>query len=118
MLTPILDPTAYGEARYNAAHIATRNIIERFFGVWKRRFPVLTYDCYLKLETVLSLIVAVAEVHNICKQNYEEDPPNPEDLEQFQQCMNQNEIPNVLQPPDNIVNDVRINLIEHYFSDI
>lgn len=118
LLTPVLNPNTYGEACYNAAHIATRNVIERFFGVWKRRFPVLAYGCRLKLETVLSLIVAVGVVHNICKANYEDDPPNPEDLERFLEYMNENEIPNVPPPPDNIVNGVRINLIEHYFSDM
>lgn len=41
ILTPFLRPRNVGEIRYNKAHCRARNIIERLFGVWKRRFPCL-----------------------------------------------------------------------------
>ena len=36
------------EERYNVAHIATRNVVERTFGVWKRTFHVLHGEVWNK----------------------------------------------------------------------
>jgi hypothetical protein len=41
LLTPYLNPSSASEERYNEAHTGTRNLIERVFGVWKRKFHVL-----------------------------------------------------------------------------
>jgi hypothetical protein len=59
-LTPIPHPVTRGQQLYNNSHIKTRNVIERQFGCWKRRFPVLAYGCRIKIETTLTLIVATA----------------------------------------------------------
>ncbi|KAJ3641434.1 hypothetical protein Zmor_027941 [Zophobas morio] len=67
-LTPLLNPQTQGEQLYNEAHIRTRNIIERTFGVWKRRFPILAYGCRLKQNTVLAVIIACAVLHNIARE--------------------------------------------------
>lgn len=42
LMIPVLRPRIQGEIRYNRAHVRTRNIIERTFGVWKKRFQILT----------------------------------------------------------------------------
>lgn len=56
------------ERLYQAAHIKTRNVVERFNGIWKKRFPCLWLGMrFRKLETVLNVIVATAVLHNICK---------------------------------------------------
>ena len=56
------------ERMYQTAHISTRNVVERFMGQWKRRFPCLWIGMkFRKLETVLNVIVATAVLHNICK---------------------------------------------------
>ena len=52
LLTPILKPKDTGEVRYNTAHRRTRCIIERCFGLLKRRFPCL----HLGLRTASSLL--------------------------------------------------------------
>lgn len=58
------------EELYQRAHIATRNVVERFNGQWKKRFPCLWIGMrFRKLETVLNTIVATAVLHNICKKN-------------------------------------------------
>ena len=42
LMTPILKPKNAGEVRYNTAHRHTRCVIERWFGLLKRRFRVCT----------------------------------------------------------------------------
>lgn len=64
------------EAMYQSAHIATRNVVERFNGQWKQRFPCLWIGMsFRKLETVLDVIVATAVLHNICKMHGDTEPP-------------------------------------------
>lgn len=49
LLTPLLNPERPAEIVYNQAHIRTRNIIERLFKVWKKRFPILALGMRYKL---------------------------------------------------------------------
>lgn len=56
------------EQLYQRAHISTRNVVERFNGMWKKRFPCLWIGMrFRKLETTLDVIVATAVLHNISK---------------------------------------------------
>lgn len=64
LLTPLRDPQTDQESKYNAAHIRTRNTIERCLGVWKRRFGILKY-MRTKLQTSKKIIIATAVLHNI-----------------------------------------------------
>ncbi|XP_035715090.1 putative nuclease HARBI1 [Folsomia candida] len=66
LMPPLLRPTTVPEKRYNRAQIKTRNLIERAFGVWKRKFPCLKF-MRLKMKTVLIVIVATAVMHNISR---------------------------------------------------
>lgn len=43
----------------------TRRIVERTFGIWKRRFPCLSKGLITKLLTFTTIIVACAVLHNI-----------------------------------------------------
>lgn len=72
LLTPLLTPETRAEVNYNRAQIRTRNTVERFFGVLKRRFPCLQNGLRLKLETIPKVIVACGVLHNICKQQNDE----------------------------------------------
>ncbi|KAF9417921.1 hypothetical protein HW555_005066 [Spodoptera exigua] len=58
----LVDPP---QIRYNGAQIKTRNIVERTFGIWKRRIPCLSKGPGNKLETVSLIIVACAVLHNL-----------------------------------------------------
>lgn len=40
-MTPLLQTHNRAEELYNESQIRTRNVIERVFGVWKRRFPTI-----------------------------------------------------------------------------
>ena len=42
LLTPLAQINNRGENLYNEALIRTRNTVERSYGVWKRRFPILS----------------------------------------------------------------------------
>jgi len=65
LLTPVLQPGNEAEERYNRAHIATRNVVERLFGTWKRRFPCLRRGLQTKLQTTIAIICATAVLHNM-----------------------------------------------------
>lgn len=43
LLTPLLETHNRAEELYNESQIRTRNVIERCFGVWKRRFCALAF---------------------------------------------------------------------------
>lgn len=68
MLTPLEKPMFQPEITYNARHIRTRNEIERLFGVWKRRFPILAYGYRLN---VLPVVAATDVLYNFAKRNGE-----------------------------------------------
>ena len=66
LLTPLANPSSREEHLYNESLIRTRNCVERSYGVWKRRFPILSTGIRLHLNKVQSIIVATAVLHNIC----------------------------------------------------
>ncbi len=67
LLTPLREPVTQAERQYNEALIRTRVCIERTFGVWKRRFPVLAIGINVKMTTAESVIVATAVLYNIAR---------------------------------------------------
>lgn len=76
MATPLLHCGNQVEELYNESIIRTRNVAERLFGVWKRRFPVFSLQMRLKIKTIQDIIVAVAILHNIAIDFNEELPPD------------------------------------------
>ena len=72
LLTPIHNPEGQAENLYNESQIRTRNVVERTFGIWKRRFPVLSVGIRCRLNLAQRIVVACAILHNIaCQQNEE-----------------------------------------------
>lgn len=63
MRNPVTPP----ERKYNKAQIRTRNIIERVFGVWKRKFPCLQRGLANAPSTIVNIIIACAMLHNISR---------------------------------------------------
>lgn len=66
LLTPLRDPRTVKERRYNTSHIKTRNLIERTFGIWKKRFSVLSKPMRTALPNSQRIVTACAILHNIC----------------------------------------------------
>ncbi|KAJ8917027.1 hypothetical protein NQ315_012945, partial [Exocentrus adspersus] len=121
-LTPLANPVTRSEQLYNESLIRTRNIVERVIGIWKRRFPVLAYGMRIKLETVLTTIVATAVLHNIAREMNEPEPPAPLDIDidHLHYLIAMGQIPDP--PPaanDNVVpNYAQQQLIQHYFNNL
>ncbi|KAF9818177.1 hypothetical protein SFRURICE_003918, partial [Spodoptera frugiperda] len=65
LLTPLLQTRTPAEEAYNRSQIATRNPIERLFGVLKRRFPCLQNGMGFKIDNIPPEVVACAVIHNI-----------------------------------------------------
>ncbi|CAI6358096.1 unnamed protein product [Macrosiphum euphorbiae] len=80
LMTPLLNTSTQAEENYQRAHIATRNVIERVFGVWKRRFPVLAVRILTQLSTSMKTIVATAVLYNMLLQQRDEMPHNEEPI--------------------------------------
>jgi hypothetical protein len=82
LLTPFPShTTSPSERNYNKIYAKDRVIIERCFGMLKRRFPMMGYVIRVKLSNVSSLIVAAFVLHNIAKflkdEDFEDEPqPN------------------------------------------
>ena len=64
------------ELNYQTSHIATRNLIERFFGAWRSKFQCLKF-LRLKLDNVLNVVSACAVVWNFLLA--EKDLPEEDD---------------------------------------
>ncbi|XP_030018718.1 putative nuclease HARBI1 [Sphaeramia orbicularis] len=82
LLTPVLNPTTAAENRYNEAHIRTRNVMERTFGILKSRFHCLdrTGGALLyRPEKVAQIVVTCCMLHNITKLHGLEHDAMPED---------------------------------------
>lgn len=82
----------------------------RTFGVWKRRFPVISLTMRLSLYNIQAVIIATAVLHNICRNyNIEEVPPEVEMPEETEIT--------VTSENSDIQNDVRHRqgLISNYF---
>ena len=72
-MAPILKPKNAGEVRYNTAHRRTWCVIERCFGLLKRRFPCLYLGLRTALANTLVIIVATAVSHNLGLMHREQD---------------------------------------------
>lgn len=81
MMTPLTNPVSPEEAAYNESQIRTRNAVERTFGVWKRRFPIIGLGTQLKVQNVQRIVVATAILHNILIELGDDEPPPDPDID-------------------------------------
>lgn len=65
ILTKLSVASTRDEQLYNESIIRTENCIERSFGVWMRRFPILSVGININNKKVEAVIVAIAVLHNI-----------------------------------------------------
>lgn len=67
LFTPVLNPISHAENRYNLSLKKTRNLVERSFGILKRKFPILSRRLQNKLRTSINIIICCAILHNITR---------------------------------------------------
>ncbi|CAG4934566.1 unnamed protein product [Colias eurytheme] len=112
LLTRLSNPRTPAEQLYNQSHIRTRNVVERTFGVWKNRFPVLSKKIILHVSRVQAVIVACAVLHNIAidmgDEQFEENWPEESDNGEEYHSSTQN-------TEDS---SVRSNIINDYFASL
>ena len=105
LLTPVARANTPQEERYNYAHSRTRTVIERAFGILKRRFACL-HNIGLRfknLRTIFAAIIATAILHNIAMMRGAPDVPDGMAQPNVQ---DQND-----PPPRNVINDRRAGIL-------
>lgn len=109
LLTPLHNPCNPAEILYNKSLQKTRNVVERTYGAWKNRFPVLSKKIILHPSRVQAIIVACAVLHNIAIMSGDEH---------FQDDSEQNHHVNDThrEIDNNLENGTRNNIIEYYES--
>ncbi|KAI4463174.1 hypothetical protein MML48_4g00008073 [Holotrichia oblita] len=65
LMTKLQEARTPAENLFNESIIRTRNVVERQYGVWKRRFPILRVGMHQNVERVMEIIIATAVLHNI-----------------------------------------------------
>lgn len=110
MLTPLNNPQTQAEKYYNESQIRTRNTVERLFGLWKRRFPIIGTKVRSNIKNIQYIIVATAVLHNICRKlNVAQPPDNVQLNEEIHEASN-------ILSNNNIDSTTRNYLINNYFS--
>lgn len=75
LLVPFANPSTTAEKKYNLAFVASRKPIECCYGIWKKRFPILSRKMTTQVDFTLIIIVATAVLHNYARDNGLEDIP-------------------------------------------
>lgn len=108
------------ERLYQRAHITTRNVVERFNGIWKKRFPCLWIGMrFRKLDTTLDVIVATAVLHNICKLfgDTESPPLTPDqELRYIEAVQQEHEFQNAQAVRHQQLNSIPNQMLKLYFE--
>jgi len=117
LITPLLNPVTRAEHLFQESQIRTRNVVERSYGVWKRRFPVLSLGIRLHISKVEAILKATAVLHNIAILKKEDTPPTTQEIQKQINLMNSVNINVINENVNNHTNDrTRSTLILRHFG--
>ena len=68
LMTPLDNPGTEQERRYQLSQTSTRSVVERTFGIMKRRFPGLHSGLRYQPDRAARYIMACAVLHNMAVQ--------------------------------------------------
>ena len=71
LMTSLRNPTTQPERRYNVCLSKARCVVERTFGVWKKRFPCLHLGLRTRVDNSLTIIIATAVLRNLARHQRE-----------------------------------------------
>ncbi|CAC5407309.1 HARBI1 [Mytilus coruscus] len=71
LLSPYANPIERHQQRFNGCNASTRSVIERTFGILKRKFHVLHSEVRMKPEKICRIFGACAVLHNIASSRNE-----------------------------------------------
>ncbi|KAK5650112.1 hypothetical protein RI129_001141 [Pyrocoelia pectoralis] len=117
LITPLGNTRTAAENLFNESQIRTRNPIERTFGIWKRRFPILSLGIRVKLERIEAIVIATAVLHNIAKLY---NDPLPDINDEEVEAINFVNVPgqNFVERDREGNNLIRYQLIHEYFTNL
>lgn len=120
LITPLNNPVTAAENLFNESQIRTRNPIERCFGIWKRRFPILSFGIRMKTVKVEAIVIATAVLHNVSRRFQDPEPELDEDEIRQIEVVNNIQIEEFRQANNriNVNNIVRRQLIYEYFAQL
>ncbi|KAJ8970138.1 hypothetical protein NQ317_013584 [Molorchus minor] len=113
---PLRNVRNEAEALFNESQ-RTRNVVERSYGVWKRKFPALAMGMRVHLDTAQVITVATAILHNIACNENEQVPPVNLEQEAAINFENNVDVPIIINEPVNDNNRIRNNII-NYFTNL
>lgn len=106
---------------YNESQIRSRNPVERLFGCWKRRFPILALGMRVRVEKTFPIIVATAVLHNIVCRAGEELPPDDPTLllpRPWEELLHEGEMGEFVRARQPRHDHVRRRIISNYFTSL
>ncbi|CAH1981278.1 unnamed protein product [Acanthoscelides obtectus] len=118
LITPLSRPETQSQHLFNESQIRTRNPVERCFGVWKRRFPILALGIRVAKEKIEPVVVATAALHNLAIIMKDPQPAINNEIEAAVEFINNFDIVPVPVGGQDASNNRRRLLLINYFQDL
>lgn len=93
-------------------------MVERQYGVLKRRFPVLAVGIRLELKNAINVIIACCVLHNICILRKEREPVNENNVPNIEELISNGQIGNITNITSQNTYGYRRLQITNYFENL
>lgn len=93
-------------------------MVERQYGVLKRRFPVLAVGIRLELKNAINVIIACCVLHNMCILRNEREPVNENNVPNIEELISNGQIASVTNITSQNTYGFRRLQITNYFENL